>query len=63
MLFNTLFILNTFLAEENRRGRFWGDLRSSGHVDSGERGIEGGVGPAAQTGPEDGGGSPEETAG
>lgn len=50
-------------AEEDRRGRVRGDLRGLGPADAGERGAEGGVGPAAQTGAEDGGGGAEEAAG
>ena len=34
-------------AEEDRRGRVRGDLRGPGPAYSGERGAEGGVGPAA----------------
>lgn len=54
---------SSFSAEENWRGRFWGDLRGLRLADTGECGVEGGVGTAAQTGPEDGGGRPKETAG
>jgi len=49
--------------EEDRRRRVRGDLRGLGPADAGERGAEGGVGPAAQTGAEDGGGGAEEAAG
>lgn len=50
-------------AEEDRWGRVRGDLRGLGPADAGERGAEGGVGPAAETGAEDGGGGAEEAAG
>lgn len=56
-------VLSRVPAEEDRRGRVRGDLRGPGPADAGERGAEGGVGPAAQTGAEDGGGGAEEAAG
>lgn len=59
----TEFVLSRIPAEEDRRGRVWGDLRGPGPANAGERGAEGGVGPAAQTGAEDGGGGAEEAAG
>lgn len=57
---------NTFhfpSVEEDRRGRVWGDLRGSGSAEPGHRRPKGGVGSAAQTGAEDGGGCAEEAAG
>lgn len=51
------------VAEEDWWWRVRRDLRGSGSADEGERGSEGGIGSAAQTGAEDGGGSAEETAG
>ncbi|KAJ8340942.1 hypothetical protein SKAU_G00332330, partial [Synaphobranchus kaupii] len=50
-------------AEEDRGWRIRGDLRDPGPAHSGQRGPEGGVGPAAQAGAEDGGGGSEEAAG
>lgn len=41
----------------------WGDLRGDGPDDPGQRGAEGGVGPAAQAGAEDGGRRPQEAPG
>lgn len=49
---------------EKDRGRWLrGDLRGSGSADADQRGAEGGVSPAAQTGAEDGGGCAEEAPG
>lgn len=41
----------------------WRDLRGAGPADEDQRGAEGGVSPAAQTGAEDGGGRAEEAPG
>lgn len=49
---------------EKDRGRWLrGDLRGGGSADADQRGAEGGVSPAAQTGAEDGGGCAEEAPG
>lgn len=49
--------------EEDRGWWVWGDLRGDGPDDAGQRGTEGGVGPAAQTGAEDGGRGAQEAPG
>ncbi len=50
-------------AEEDRRRGVRGNLRGVGPADSGECSVKSGVSSTAQTSPEDGGGSSEETAG
>lgn len=52
-----------YTAEEDRRRGVRGNLRGVGPADSGECGVKSGVSSTAQTSPEDGGGSSEETAG
>lgn len=49
--------------KEDRGWRFRGDLRGAGPADAGQRGAEGGIGPAAQTSAKDGGRRPEEAPG
>lgn len=49
--------------EEDWRRWVWGDLRGDGPADPGQCGAEGGVGPAAQTGAEDGGRRAQEAPG
>ena len=49
--------------EEDRWRGVRGDLRGRGSAEPGHGGLEGGVGSAAQTGAEDGGGRAEEAAG
>lgn len=51
------------IGEEDRRWRVWRDLRGAGSADTGQRGSEGGVGAAAQTSAQDGGGRAEEAPG
>lgn len=51
------------IGEEDRRWRVWRDLRGAGSADTGQRGPEGGVGAAAQTSAQDGGGRAEEAPG
>lgn len=49
--------------EEDRGWRIWGDLRGVGPADAGQRGAEGGVGPATKAGAQDGGCRAEEAPG
>ncbi len=49
--------------EEDRGWRVWRDLRGGGPADAGQRGAEGGVGSAAQTGAQDGGRRAQEAPG
>lgn len=49
--------------EEDWGWRVWGDLRGGGPADTDQRGAEGGVGSAAQTGAQDGGRRAQEAPG
>lgn len=49
--------------EEDRGWRVWGDLRGIGPADAGQCGAEGGVGPAAKAGAQDGGRRAQEAPG
>ena len=59
----TCWLLPSSSDKEDRRGRVRGDLRGPRPADPHQRGAEGGVGPAAQAGAEDGGGGAEKAAG
>lgn len=52
-----------FPGEKDRGRRVWGDLRGAGLADADQCGAEGGVGPAAQTGAQDGGRRAQEAPG
>lgn len=60
---NSTFSSIRFAGEEDWWGRLRGDLRGTGSTEPGQRGPEGGVCTAAQTGAEDGGGCAEEAPG